>query len=261
MPERVHEVTTAVGDVGELGSVPEMPNVTDLVVALDDAATSPSVENAGRINAVLSALQPSEAAGRLLLGVLADGSLTQLVDRRSVSCRAEAVRALLRLGFPWALEIDPDTLAWFRAAERPTQGRRAGVGLAAVIVLSGGLGAFWLMRPAATVEAAPPKVLAPVALEPAKTSLDPGVLPREAGAVQASLGRCLPRGWPGTNQRMFVTINQAGSVASTAFDPPGSSSTAVDRSVWVCAQSVVRSLSFRPESTETELIIPLAVPR
>lgn len=95
--------------------------------AIEDATSAPLVDRertAARVNSALADLSASEANGRALLRLLeAPETLDDLVDAQGRPCRLEAVRALLRLGYPWALEIDPDTLAWFRAQERSRRGR------------------------------------------------------------------------------------------------------------------------------------------
>ncbi|NTX04968.1 hypothetical protein [Myxococcus sp. CA040A] len=101
---------------------------------------------AARLNEVLKQLgtgggerQVADTLHRLLDG----GRLDGLVDADGRSCRAVAVEALLSLGFPYALEVEPDDLKHLRAntAARPG-GRKSvfdfGAGVPAT-VLTGGL--------------------------------------------------------------------------------------------------------------------------
>jgi hypothetical protein len=130
--------------------------------AVADAQTTPLLDRqvaAGRINTLLLGLQPHEANGRLLVDLLHAGVLTDLVDEQERDARREAVRALLRLGFPWALEIDPDTLTWFRKAESRQRNRRLTV-LAVVASTLLGLGAyFWSANQPTPPPPTPPIVL------------------------------------------------------------------------------------------------------
>lgn len=68
------------------------------------------------LHAALSTLAPSEAHGRALLKLLDDGAFNDLVADDGSLTRELAVEALLRLGYPWALRVHPDELAWYRAS-------------------------------------------------------------------------------------------------------------------------------------------------
>ncbi|MCP3163026.1 hypothetical protein [Myxococcus qinghaiensis] len=75
-------------------------------------------EAASRLNEVLAQLasgggerQVADTLHRLLDG----GRLDGLVDAEGRSCRAVAVESLLSLGFPYALEVEPDDLKHLRA--------------------------------------------------------------------------------------------------------------------------------------------------
>jgi hypothetical protein len=143
-------------------------------VAIDQEAT------AGRVNGLLGALKPREENGRLLLDLLETDALAGLRDATGKLCRQEAVRALLRLGFPWALEIDPDTLDWFRSVESPggRRGRLVALALVLLAALGGGV-AYYLMLPQQPTNPDPisrPAVKAPAA-PPTPGLLKPGEPP------------------------------------------------------------------------------------
>lgn len=66
------------------------------------------------LHAALEKLAPTEENGRELLRLLDDGAFNELRMADGASIRERAVEALLRLGYPWALQIHPDELAWYR---------------------------------------------------------------------------------------------------------------------------------------------------
>lgn len=68
------------------------------------------------LHARLEALAPTEENGRALVQLLDRGDLTGLVADDGRLTRQLAVEALLGLGYPWALQIHPDELAWYRSS-------------------------------------------------------------------------------------------------------------------------------------------------
>lgn len=72
----------------------------------------------------------SESTAQVLLKLLARPELKELVDTGGRSCRAEATRALLELGWPWALHVHPDDLEHLRRVGSPRGGRALWIGLA-----------------------------------------------------------------------------------------------------------------------------------
>lgn len=62
----------------------------------------------------LLALTPTEENGKLLLRLLDEGAFNELRGDDGSPTRELAVETLLRLGYPWALQIHPDELAWYR---------------------------------------------------------------------------------------------------------------------------------------------------
>ncbi len=82
-------------------------------------------------------LTPRDARG--LLTVLDERELAGVVDAQGRSVRALAVEALLRAGYPWALQIDPEVLAWYRAqsgARAPARRRWRAVAMAAAVAVA-----------------------------------------------------------------------------------------------------------------------------
>lgn len=62
----------------------------------------------------LTRLTPTEENGKVLSRLLDDGAFHDLVGDDGSLTRELAVETLLRLGFPYALQIHPDELAWYR---------------------------------------------------------------------------------------------------------------------------------------------------
>lgn len=100
---------------------------------------------AGRLNQLLRR-PPSEAERELwaqfLLERLDDEAFHDLYDTDGVSCRAVAVEALLGLGFPWALHLEPDDLEYLRTV-KPS--RLAPTGWRAMAVVTGVLAALFAL--------------------------------------------------------------------------------------------------------------------
>ena len=65
----------------------------------------------------LETLTPTEETGKLLVRLLDEGAFNELRADDGSPTRELAVETLLRLGYPWALQIHPDELAWYRGAE------------------------------------------------------------------------------------------------------------------------------------------------
>lgn len=64
----------------------------------------------------LAALTPSAENATLLLRLLDEGAFNELRADDGSSTRELAVETLLRLGYPWALQVHPDELAWYRTS-------------------------------------------------------------------------------------------------------------------------------------------------
>ena len=83
-----------------------------------------------------------EARAQFLLERLDDEAFHDLYDSDGVSCRAVAVEAVLALGFPWALHLEPDDLDYLRTV-KPT--RLAPSGWRAMAVVTGVLAALFAL--------------------------------------------------------------------------------------------------------------------
>src|SRR5687768_3678006 len=62
----------------------------------------------------LSAAPDKDRQAALLLEMLDDEALHGLEDERRVPCRAVAVEALLTIGYPWALQLEPEDVQFLR---------------------------------------------------------------------------------------------------------------------------------------------------
>ncbi|NVJ04487.1 hypothetical protein HUW63_04410 [Myxococcus sp. AM001] len=117
-----------------------------VLVLTEQAPRVPEAERplvAARLNLQLSRMART-GGDRLVadtfLRLLESGRLAGLVDAQGRTCRAAAVEALLSLGFPYALEVQPEDLEHLRAntLQRKTQRLKPGAFMA---VLVGGIGA------------------------------------------------------------------------------------------------------------------------
>lgn len=101
---------------------------------------------------------PDGDDARALIEGLEQGRFNELIDERGRPLRALAVEALLRLGYPWALQIVPGDLDWYRAQARRAAPSRRLLWATLAALLSGLAGAGWWAleaqpRPAPPVEA------------------------------------------------------------------------------------------------------------
>lgn len=113
--------------------------ISQLVDALNRAGDSERAFLATQLNEALGRVRGgpgARAQARAVLALFEEHWLRPVADGSGALVRAEAVSALLRLGYPWALQIDPDDLVWFRAQpvrKTPTRLRRwVFIGLVAV---------------------------------------------------------------------------------------------------------------------------------
>ena len=72
---------------------------------------------------------PTEANGAALLKLLDDGALSSLKAADGSSTRALAIETLLRLGYPGAMHLRPEELAWFRTHQGALRRRNLLIGL------------------------------------------------------------------------------------------------------------------------------------
>jgi hypothetical protein len=97
-------------------SSPAAPSLAALVAAL--SPTTGGAPLAG-VCGWLDAAPASEANARQLLDLLEARAFDPLADPDGRPLRLRALEALLRMGYPWALHIAPEDLAWLRHAQRP----------------------------------------------------------------------------------------------------------------------------------------------
>lgn len=67
-----------------------------------------------RALAALSVAPDKDRQAALLLEMLDDEALHAMVDERHIPCRAVAVEALLTIGYPWALQLEPEDVQFLR---------------------------------------------------------------------------------------------------------------------------------------------------
>ena len=72
--------------------------------------------------AALSTAPDKDRQAALLLEMLDDEALHGLEDERRVPCRAVAVEALLTIGYPWALQLEPEDVQFLR--DHPAMAKR-----------------------------------------------------------------------------------------------------------------------------------------
>jgi len=152
------------GEPGEEGSAelpslapweaPESPAVPEatperVLALVQDARVAASdperAQVAGELNQQLDALAAgggSREVADLLQQLLESGRLAGLADAEGRSCRAAATEALTRLGFPYALEVRPEDLAFLRGQAEASQGF-PWAPTAAGTLLVAGLAAQW----------------------------------------------------------------------------------------------------------------------
>ncbi|MFP2932405.1 hypothetical protein ACLESO_46105, partial [Pyxidicoccus sp. 3LG] len=103
---------------------PQLDMPLPLMVLTEQARRVPELERpevASKLNALLAQMA-AEGGDRQVADtfhrLLESGKLEGLVDTQGRSCRAAAVEALLALGFPYALEVEPEDLEHLRASGR-----------------------------------------------------------------------------------------------------------------------------------------------
>ena len=117
------------GASGELAPVDVAAPLEALAVAALSAPASKGREALVDLHAALSTLMPTEANGAALLKLLDDGALSSLKAADGSSTRALAIETLLRLGYPWAMHLRPEELAWFRTHQGALRRRNLLIGL------------------------------------------------------------------------------------------------------------------------------------
>jgi hypothetical protein len=140
---------------------------------------------AGKLNQQLDALAAgggSREVADLLEQLLESGQLAGLEDTGGRTCRAAATEALTRLGFPFALEVRPEDLAYLRGQDTDAPGFPWGPTAAAGLLMTGIVAQWALVQgdPAREGPGLPLVLLMGLML----MSLVPGVLGPERSASQ-----------------------------------------------------------------------------
>jgi hypothetical protein len=168
-PRAETDATEAAADLAPVdleASAQRLRSFPELLAALAGAPPSERVHLADDVNQVLRAMRaPGHEAeeAELVMGALSSKVLHDLEDSRGHSCRREAVETMLACGFPHALLLEPDDVAFARERGDETgevqlspwelamqRHRRVGAAVMTVgqlaallaIVANGGLGRF-----------------------------------------------------------------------------------------------------------------------
>jgi hypothetical protein len=97
---------------------PAVPGLGSMVGALTSTG-SPPAELTPRVVAWLESAPASEANAKELLALLDGDAFAGLSGPDGRPLKVAALLALLRMGYPWALQVRPEDLAWLRTQERP----------------------------------------------------------------------------------------------------------------------------------------------
>lgn len=92
------------------------PALDQLALTARSTPGVPGREAVDQLHAALRALAPTEENAGALLRLLDEKAFHELSADDGTSTRELAVETLLGLGYPWALQIHPDELAWYRRA-------------------------------------------------------------------------------------------------------------------------------------------------
>jgi len=144
---------------------------------------------------------PDGGDARALIEGLEQGRFNELIDERGRLLRALAVEALLRLGYPWALQIVPGDLDWYRAQARRAAPSRRLLWATLAALLSGLAGAGWWALEAR------PRPAPPVEMPRATPASNVEVYRVESGARLAQLSVEVPAGVPAEAEVSLGTIS------------------------------------------------------
>lgn len=126
--ELVTEGHAAIAPIDLDASARRLSSFPELVQALDGASEAERVRLAGDLNRVLIAMRApghEDEEAELVMRALTAKALHDLEDREGRSCRKEAVETMLSSGFPHALLLDPEDLAFAREFRRERQAAAA----------------------------------------------------------------------------------------------------------------------------------------
>lgn len=127
--ERAQGLTSPV-EAGEDTEV-HLTRLRGLLRAVNAARGDARTTLAGEVNQVLAKIREpgnESAEARVLVAELDAHAFDDLIDARGVSSRKEAVETLISLGFPHALKVDPEDLAFARKDVGQEENRRIRAG-------------------------------------------------------------------------------------------------------------------------------------
>jgi hypothetical protein len=102
--------------VASLASVDDGPPLAELV-RLSTANGEGKRQAQQQLRQALKTLMPTEANAAQLLALI-DAKGFHGVPAQATALRVLAIETLVRLGYPWALQVDPDEWAWYRKRMR-----------------------------------------------------------------------------------------------------------------------------------------------
>lgn len=132
----------AVPSLAPTGS--EGPRLPEAVARARELPGSAGAGALQEVERLLRALQPSAPDGELLLSLLEARSFDGLAGDDGTPTRVLAIEALLRLGYPWSIQVQPEDLAWYRAQQQRRGKTRLMILLGILAVELVGAGYLWL---------------------------------------------------------------------------------------------------------------------
>lgn len=94
-------------------------SLTSLVAELSSLGPLSAREQLPQVLAWLESAPSTEANAQELLKLLDADAFAAWTDEAGRPVKLAALLALLRMGYPWALHIKPEDLAWLRDMQRP----------------------------------------------------------------------------------------------------------------------------------------------
>lgn len=105
--------------VAETEALPAPRSLASLVAELSSVGPLSAREQLPQVVAWLDSAPATEANAQELLKLLDADAFAAWTDDEGRPLKLRALLALLRMGYPWALHIKPEDLAWLREAQRP----------------------------------------------------------------------------------------------------------------------------------------------
>ncbi|MCC6337053.1 MAG: hypothetical protein IT380_24050 [Myxococcales bacterium] len=95
------------------------PGLSSLLAEVTSLGPLTGREKVPQVVAWLQSAPSTEENGKELLVLLDADAFAGLSDEHGRPLKLEALLALLRMGYPWALQVKPEDLAWLREQQRP----------------------------------------------------------------------------------------------------------------------------------------------